>query len=68
MFMGFFFKWQKERPKKNKPFFPLTPHPRPIVLPGRIKFQMNPEEAYDDDFIAETLSGNAEVIKGTTIG
>ncbi|PNF20653.1 hypothetical protein B7P43_G03024, partial [Cryptotermes secundus] len=61
-------KWQKERPKKNKPFFPLTPHPRPIVLPGRIKFQMNPEEAYDDDFIAETLSGNAEVIKGTTIG
>jgi hypothetical protein len=29
---------------------------------------MNPEEAYSDDFIAETLSGNAEVIKGTTIG
>jgi hypothetical protein len=68
MFMDFFFKWQMERPKKNKPFFPLTPHPRPIVLPGRIKFQMNPEEAYNDDFIAETLSGNAEVIKGTTIG
>jgi hypothetical protein len=61
-------KWQREKPKKNKPFFPLTPRPRPIVLPGRIKFQMNPEEAYNDDFIAETLSGNAEVIRGTTIG
>ncbi|XP_021917230.1 harmonin isoform X2 [Zootermopsis nevadensis] len=59
---------KRERPKKNKPLFPLTPHPRPIVLPGRIKFQMNPEEAYDDDFIAETLSGNAEVIKGTALG
>jgi hypothetical protein len=29
---------------------------------------MKPEEAYSDDFIAETLSRNAEVIKGTTIG
>jgi hypothetical protein len=38
------------------------------VLPKGIKFQMNPVEAYNDDFIAETLSGNAEVIKGTTIG
>lgn len=38
------------------------------MLPGRIKFQMNPEEVYSDDFIAETMSGNAEVIKGTTIG
>jgi hypothetical protein len=60
-------KWQREKPK-NKPLFLRTPHLRPVVLPERIKFQMNPEEAYNDDFIAETLSGNAEVIKGTTIG
>ncbi|XP_069671566.1 high mobility group nucleosome-binding domain-containing protein 5-like isoform X2 [Periplaneta americana] len=59
---------KREKPKRNKPFFPLTPHPRPIILPGKIKFQMNPEEVYDDDFIAETMSGNAEVIIGNAIG
>ncbi|PSN50751.1 hypothetical protein C0J52_01170 [Blattella germanica] len=60
--------WQHERPKKNKPFFPLTPQPRPIVLPARLRLKMNPESTYSDEFIAETLSGNAEIIMGTTIG
>lgn len=62
----------KQRPGgrvgRPKPAFgPLTPQERPIVLPGGRKWR-GPKDAFTDSFIAETLSGQAEVIMGKALG
>lgn len=45
----------------------LGPAPRPLILPGGRKWR-TPKDAYNDEFIAETLSAQAEIITGTTLG
>lgn len=46
---------------------PLTPMPRPVVLPGG-RIWRKPKDAYNEEFIAETLINQAEVIVGSTLG
>ncbi|GBP74222.1 hypothetical protein EVAR_54575_1 [Eumeta japonica] len=56
------------RAARPKPVFgPLTPAERPLVLPGGRRWR-TPKDAYDDQFIAETLTAQAEIIKGKAIG
>lgn len=61
---------QKLKPKVERrvksAFGPLTPQQRPIFLKGRM--WKRPEDAYNEDFIAEVISSQAELIKGTTLG
>ncbi|KAL7734704.1 hypothetical protein ACLKA6_010996 [Drosophila palustris] len=60
---------QKNNPKRSKRAFgPLTPSSeRPLVLPGGRRWY-RPKDAYNDEFIAETLSAQAELITGSTLG
>lgn len=51
----------------RRPMYPLTPLPRPIVLPGGRKWR-GPKDAYNEKFIAETLISQAEVLVGSTLG
>lgn len=48
-------------------FGPLVPQERPIYLPGGRKWR-NAKDAYNDDYIAEVLSSQAELIVGSTLG
>lgn len=60
---------EKIKPKERRvksAFGPLTPQQRPIFLKGRM--WKRPEDAYNEDFIAEVISSQAELIKGTTLG
>lgn len=41
--------------------------PRPVVLPGG-RIWRKPKDAYNEEFIAETLINQAEVIVGSTLG
>ncbi|XP_034106176.1 involucrin isoform X3 [Drosophila albomicans] len=60
---------RKNNPKRSKRAFgPLTPSSeRPLVLPGGRRWY-RPKDAYNDEFIAETLSAQAELITGSTLG
>lgn len=58
------------KPKKReykRSFGPLTPQSRPIFLPGGRKWR-NPKDAFNEQFIAEVISSQAELITGTTLG
>lgn len=46
---------------------PRTPQERPLVLPGGRKWR-NAKDAYNEEFIAEILSSQAELITGSTLG
>lgn len=46
---------------------PRTPQERPVVLPGGRKWR-NPKDAYNEEFIAEVISSQAELIMGSTLG
>lgn len=46
---------------------PRTPQERPLVLPGGRKWR-NPKDAYNEEFIAEVISSQAELICGSTLG
>lgn len=46
---------------------PRTPQERPLVLPGGRKWR-NAKDAYNEDFIAEVISSQAELIVGSTLG
>lgn len=46
---------------------PKTPNERPVILPGGRKWR-NPRDAYNDEFIAEVMSSQAELINGSTLG
>lgn len=46
---------------------PRTPQERPLVLPGGRKWR-NPKDAYNEEFIAEILSSQAELISGSALG
>lgn len=43
------------------------PLERPLVLPGGRKWR-NPKDAFNEDFIAEIISSQAELINGSTLG
>lgn len=61
---------RKKHPKQRskRAFGPLTPSSeRPLVLPGGRRWY-RPKDAYNDEFIAETLSAQAELITGSTLG
>lgn len=58
---------QTEKLSLERPSFPLTPLPRPIVLPGGRKWR-TVADAFNEDFIAETLTSQAEVLLGHTLG
>lgn len=61
---------RKKQPKQRskRAFGPLTPSSeRPLVLPGGRRWY-RPKDAYNDEFIAETLSAQAELITGSTLG
>lgn len=58
---------QTEETSCSRPMYPLTPLPRPIVLPGGRKWR-GPKDAYNEKFIAETLISQAEVLVGSTLG
>uniref|UniRef100_A0A1B0DN69 Uncharacterized protein n=1 Tax=Phlebotomus papatasi TaxID=29031 RepID=A0A1B0DN69_PHLPP len=55
------------KPKLTSAFGPLVPQERPIFLPGGRKWR-KPKDAFNDEFIAEVLSSQAELIVGTTLG
>ncbi|XP_031632639.1 uncharacterized protein LOC116346621 [Contarinia nasturtii] len=59
-------KKQNERKKVEMPFT-KTPKERPVILPGGIKWK-NEKDAWNEDFIAEVLSSQAELINGNTLG
>lgn len=46
---------------------PKTPSERPLVLPGGRKWR-NERDAYNEEFIAETMSAHAELINGSALG
>lgn len=46
---------------------PRTPQERPLVLPGGRKWR-NAKDAYNEEFIAEVISSQAELITGSTLG
>lgn len=52
-------------PKQNNG--PRTPQERPVVLPGGRKWR-NAKDAYNEEFIAEIISSQAELIMGSTLG
>ncbi|XP_034232929.1 trichohyalin-like isoform X2 [Thrips palmi] len=56
-----------EKLSLERPSFPLTPLPRPIVLPGGRKWR-TVADAFNEDFIAETLTSQAEVLLGKALG
>lgn len=58
-----------QQPKKcrDRPVCPLTPLPRPLVLPGGRRWR-KPKDAFNEEFIAETLISQAEVLVGSTLG
>lgn len=60
---------QKSTAKRGpKPVFgPLVPQERPLVLPGGRKWK-TPKDAFNEEFIAEVISSQAELITGTTLG
>ncbi|KAI5726389.1 hypothetical protein M8J76_001788 [Diaphorina citri] len=58
---------RKSKPKKSSLFSGITPQPRPVVLPGG-RIWRKPRDAYNDEFIAETLITQAEVLIGTNTG
>lgn len=57
----------EDKEPSGRPMYPLTPLPRPIVLPGGRKWR-GPKDAYNEKFIAETLISQAEVLVGSTLG
>ncbi|KAK7604495.1 hypothetical protein V9T40_005681 [Parthenolecanium corni] len=57
----------EERELHRRRICPLTPLPRPVVLPGG-RIWRKPKDAYNEEFIAETLINQAEVIVGSTLG
>lgn len=59
--------FQEDNTVKRRPHFPLTPLPRPVVLPGG-RIWRKPKDAYNEKFIAETLIAQAEVLVGSTLG
>lgn len=56
-----------DKEPSGRPVYPLTPLPRPIILPGGRKWR-GPKDAYNEKFIAETLISQAEVLVGSTLG
>ncbi|XP_052748034.1 titin-like isoform X2 [Galleria mellonella] len=61
---------QRPTPRVGKPkpvFGPATPQERPLVLPGGRKWR-GPKDAYNEQFFAETLTAQAELIQGKTKG
>lgn len=46
---------------------PLTPQGRPVVLPGGRRWR-NERDAFNEDFIAEIISSQAELIAGNALG
>lgn len=61
------FEETEDKEPVGRPMYPLTPLPRPIVLPGGRKWR-GPKDAYNEKFIAETLISQAEVLVGSTLG
>ncbi|XKL65056.1 hypothetical protein PGB90_005142 [Kerria lacca] len=57
----------KEQNLYKRRICPLTPLPRPVVLPGG-RIWRKPQDAYNEEFIAETLISQAEVLVGSTLG
>ncbi|KXJ74980.1 hypothetical protein RP20_CCG012608 [Aedes albopictus] len=57
----------KKKKKAVSAFGPLTPQERPIYLPGGRKWR-NAKDAFNEQFIAEVISSQAELIQGTTLG
>ncbi|XP_055523871.1 uncharacterized protein LOC129717759 isoform X3 [Wyeomyia smithii] len=57
----------KKKKKTVSAFGPLTPQERPIFLPGGRKWR-NAKDAFNEQFIAEVISSQAELIQGTTLG
>lgn len=57
----------KKKKKAGSAFGPLTPQERPIYLPGGRKWR-NAKDAFNEQFIAEVISSQAELIQGTTLG
>jgi len=57
----------EDKEPSGRPMYPLTPLPRPIILPGGRKWR-GPKDAYNEKFIAETLISQAEVLVGSTLG
>lgn len=55
---------QQTRMPKN---FVKKPAERPVVLPGGRKWRC-PRDAYNEDYIAEVISSQAELINGSTLG
>lgn len=54
--------------RSRRSFGPLTPSSeRPLVLPGGRRWY-RPKDAYNDEFIAEVLSAQTELITGSTLG
>ncbi|XP_059047337.1 titin-like [Achroia grisella] len=61
---------QRPTPRVGKPrpaFGPIVPQERPLVLPGGRKWR-GPKDAYNEQFFAETLTSQAELIQGKTKG
>ncbi|RZF40672.1 hypothetical protein LSTR_LSTR012773 [Laodelphax striatellus] len=52
---------------EGKRSFPLTPQLRPMILPGGRKWG-HPKDPFNEEFIAETIVSQSEVLVGTTIG
>ena len=48
-------------------FGPLVPQERPIYLPGGRRWK-TPKDAFNDEFIKEVISSQAELIVGSTLG
>ncbi|XP_049301761.1 uncharacterized protein LOC125775218 isoform X1 [Anopheles funestus] len=57
----------KKKKKAVSAFGPLTPQERPIFLPGGRKWR-TAKDAFNEQFIAEVISSQAELIQGTTLG
>lgn len=57
----------KKKKKAVSAFGPLVPAERPIYLPGGRKWR-NAKDAFNEQFIAEVISSQAELIQGTTLG
>lgn len=53
--------------KATSAFGPLVPQERPIYLPGGRRWK-TPKDAFNDDFIREVISSQAELIVGSTLG
>lgn len=56
-----------KRPNRPANGGPRTPQERPLVLPGGRKWR-NEKDAYNEEFIAEVISSQAELIAGSTLG